>query len=103
MPRTDTPVLILNGQLKGEIRQLENPGLGLVNVEAADPDHVPTRINPVGEYHQVHYRTTRYQCVDRTVWVGWCGVEARPPVAGLIELLFSDIAKQLIKLTENET
>ncbi len=96
----DTPVLILNGRLKGEIRRLENPGLGLVNVEPAVQDHVATFMDPFNEWEQVHYRTTRYQCVDRTVWVGWCGIEARPPVAGLLELLFSDIAKQLLELTE---
>lgn len=97
----DTPVLMLDGELKGQIRHLENPDLGLVSVERTEDNGDGSFFN-LADYHQIHYRTRRFHFLDRTAVVGWCGVDPQPPTDAVLELLFSDLAKQLLKLTETE-
>lgn len=97
MMADETPVLIINGQLKGKIFKMQNPGAGIVNVEPVEPLSDDEFAALTARYHQVHYRGAPMNLFENRVFVGWCG-PTKPGAAELAEVLLSDLAKQLVQL-----
>lgn len=92
----DTPVLFVDGQLKGQIRNLQEGARGLVNIEPVDPTEPDALLCT---YQQVHYRTARFMFGDRVMWMGWCGPTPEPASSDIAECFLSVAAKQLLALT----